>query len=92
MSADYGRKHRKLRAQLAPIVALGQTMCSRYGHPQFPKCPGLIRPDEPWDLGHDDDDSRIYTGPEHRYCNRHAGLLKGLGKLRGGDGFVFRDW
>ena len=29
-----------------------------------------IRPDEPWDLGHDDLDRSLPRAPEHRRCNR----------------------
>jgi hypothetical protein len=29
-----------------------------------------IAPGEPWDLGHHDLDRSVYTGPEHRSCNR----------------------
>lgn len=64
----YGRDHQKLRAELAPIVALGQTECWRCGE--------KIKPREPWDLGHDDHDKSIYRGPEHRGENRRAGWLK----------------
>lgn len=31
---------------------------------------GLIRPGEPWDLGHVDGDRSRWSGPEHRRCNR----------------------
>ena len=30
----------------------------------------FIRPDEPWDLGHDDLDRSLPRAPEHRRCNR----------------------
>lgn len=61
----YGQEHRKRREALVPVVARGRTRCSR--------CQGLIRPGEPWDLGHDDHDRTRYTGPEHVGCNRGAG-------------------
>jgi len=37
----------------------------------------LIRPNEPWDLGHIDGDKTQYAGPEHAYCNRRAGGVLG---------------
>ena len=78
----YGHQHQQLRAQWAPIVALGRTVCTPYRHPQFPDCPGLITPADPWELGHDDTDKTKYTGPEHRTCNRRADGLKRIGKLQ----------
>lgn len=65
----YGHHHRRLRAQLAPLVATGTATCWR--------CRELIASSEPWDLGHDDEDRRIIRGPEHRGpCNRAAGAAK----------------
>ena len=58
----YGSRHQALRAKLAPRAAAGLTRCARCGKP--------IRPEEPWDLGHDDFDRTRYTGPEHARCNR----------------------
>lgn len=58
----YDRRHRKRRAALAHRVEAGLVDCWR--------CRRRIEPGEPWDLGHDDDDPRIYRGPEHRACNR----------------------
>ena len=58
----YGNAHQRLRAAWAPTVALGRTVCWRCGR--------RIRVGQPWDLGHDDRDRRIYRGPEHRACNR----------------------
>ena len=60
----YGTGHRVRRRLLAPLVAAGLTTCSR--------CGGKIEPGEPWDLGHDDYDRSIWTGPEHAACNRGA--------------------
>jgi hypothetical protein len=58
----YGWKHQQLRRSLAREVAAGLATCARCGRP--------IDPDEQWDLGHDDYDRTLYTGPEHRACNR----------------------
>ena len=58
----YAYRHQAVRRQVALLVASGRATCARCGKP--------ISPDEPWDLGHDDFDRRIYTGPEHRACNR----------------------
>lgn len=61
----YGSGHKRMRAQWAPKVATGTVTCWRCGE--------LIAPDDPWDLGHDDDDRSIYRGPEHAGpCNRSA--------------------
>lgn len=78
----YGHHHQQERARLAPLVALGAFTCTRYGHPQFPNCPGPIRPGDEWELGHDDHDKSRWTGPEHKACNRRAGGLKRFGQLQ----------
>ena len=77
----YGYQHQQMRLALEPVVALGETVCTRYGHPQFPDCRGIIKPTDEWELGHDDADKSRYTGPEHKGCNRRAGGLKRIGKL-----------
>lgn len=59
---EYGRRHRKLRQRLAPLVASGKALCARCGR--------LIAPGAAWDLGHVDDDRARYAGPEHQRCNR----------------------
>lgn len=65
----YGSAHQRKRADAEREVKAGRAVCWRCGQD--------INPDEPWDLGHDDDDRRHYMGPEHRYCNRAAGAAKG---------------
>jgi hypothetical protein len=71
----YGSKHQAERRRWSPLVATGTVVCWRCGQ--------LIRPDEPWDLGHDDHDRSLYRGPEHRgRCNRAAGARKANARRR----------
>lgn len=76
-SDAYGRDHQTLRAWWAPIVATGDVECWR--------CHTKIRPDQPWDLGHNDDRTKI-MGPEHRHAQPRVGCpgnrAKGWAKLR----------
>lgn len=58
----YGARHQKLRKTLNQFVATGNCKCVRCGE--------LIAANEHWDLGHDDHDRSLYTGPEHVKCNR----------------------
>jgi hypothetical protein len=58
----YGTRHQRLRRDWARRVAAGEVWCAR--------CGNFIEPGTPWDLGHDDRDRTIYTGPEHAACNR----------------------
>ncbi len=58
----YDAEHDRVRRAWAPRVALGLVQCWR--------CRRLIAGNEPWDLGHDDDDRTKYRGPEHMRCNR----------------------
>jgi hypothetical protein len=58
----YGSRHQALRRGWARKIAAGGVACAR--------CGLLIALGEPWDLEHDDFDRTIYTGPEHRRCNR----------------------
>ena len=64
----YGWQHQSRRARWAPLVAAGQVCCMRCGQP--------IIPGTPWDLGHDDHDRTVTTGPDHRACNRAAAARK----------------
>ena len=37
------------------------------------RCGEAIKPGAPWDLGHvDGTDRMLYSGPEHRRCNRQT--------------------
>src|SRR5262245_27072880 len=58
----YGATHRAAREQVKPLVLAGGVRCARCGE--------VIRPGDPWDLGHVDGDKSRYSGPEHRWCNR----------------------
>lgn len=58
----YDAEHDAERRRWAPIVATGGVRCRR--------CPKLIGPDEPWDLGHPDADCPRPRAPEHIACNR----------------------
>ena len=60
----YGNEHQRLRKVWAPHVERGEVRCARCGR--------LIQPGTPWDLGHDDNDRSVYSGPEHRRCNRRT--------------------
>lgn len=59
----YDATYDRQRRAIAPTVATGTVACTRCGLP--------IQPGQPWDLGHNDDRTRI-TGPEHATCNRSA--------------------
>lgn len=62
----YGAEHQALRRRWRPLVDAGAVVC--------PRCHQPIRPGQPWDLGHvDGSGRRLYSGPEHRRCNRSAG-------------------
>lgn len=85
----YGQKHRRERERLRPLVEAGTEVCTRcfvqippVGEP----CPRCGRPVSRgnastgtcgWDVGHDDYDRDLYTGPEHACCNRKAGAKRG---------------
>lgn len=59
----YNMRHRRRRAIAAVRVSKGEGVCWRCGLP--------IDPDEPWELGHDDDGLE-HRSEEHRFCNRSA--------------------
>lgn len=69
----WGAVHRRERARWAVVVEAGGAVCRR--------CGLEIVPGTPWDLGHSDYVESARWGPEHRRCNRRAGLLKGQGRL-----------
>ena len=58
--------HRLTRKALVPVVAAGGVNCVRCGEP--------IEPGTPWDLGHDDHDPSVHSGPEHAKCNRRTNV------------------
>jgi hypothetical protein len=70
----YGSHHKAVRRRYALEVRAGRAVCWRCGEP--------IAPDEPWDLGHDDEYPARHRGPEHRRCNR-ATLPRMLARARG---------
>jgi hypothetical protein len=59
----YGANHQALRERLRPQVEAGLTTCALCGEP--------IQAGDEWDLGHMDGSNRtVFSGPEHRRCNR----------------------
>jgi hypothetical protein len=78
MGSDYDRAHFRRRAHFQRRINSGELIRCRRG----PKCAhaelvdgemvgGVIGPDTPWDLGHDDRDRSLPSWPEHRHpCNR----------------------
>ena len=69
----YDAAHRRLRKKWARIVNAGNVYCAHCHRP--------IWAGAPWDLGHHDFDRSVYTGPEHRRCNR-ATETRGVKLLR----------
>jgi hypothetical protein len=77
VDAKYARpEHRRKRAILRPAVASGRVRCARGRYCKFSEyvdgelVGGLIKPGEPWHLGHADQESA--GGAEHRACNTGA--------------------
>ena len=79
----YGASHIARRANLAPIIATGQTRCVR--------CNQLIEPGQPWHLDHADD-RRTYLGAAHAYCNLSAAAIKRNGFKRNTKRIPTRRW
>lgn len=84
----YGAAHQRERDRWAPVVAAGGAMCARQG----PKCIGKpLAPDQPWDLGHNDDRT-AWTGPECIPCNRGAGGANGAAVANEKRAMTIRKW
>jgi hypothetical protein len=54
----YGWPHQKVRRRVARLVDASTAICARCGRP--------IAAGQLWDLGHNDVDRSLYSGPEHR--------------------------
>src|SRR5262245_32336481 len=65
--------HKRLRAEVAPLVLAGGARCWR--------CGDAILAGQPWDLGHDDTDRTLYRGPGHRWCTRATAGRRAPGPL-----------
>jgi hypothetical protein len=71
----YCHLHQLRRRAVAKEVKAGIVRCAR--------CDELIQPGEPWDLGHaDGTNQQVYSGPEHRRCNRATAPHKRERELR----------
>jgi hypothetical protein len=70
------RGQQRRRAVWRARVATGTVRCARGAACRFSEggLGGLIRPDQPWDVGHPDAES--VGGAEHRICNRSTQRLK----------------
>ena len=75
----YGSQHQAERRRWEPIVEVGEATCAR--------CHKPLAPNEPFDLGHNDDRTE-WTGPEHVSCNRSAGARNANAARM----TVTRDW
>ena len=81
----YGKVHQQTKERWRPVVEAGEATCARClgvitpPGEVCPRCFKTVAKGRPsrgycgWDLGHDDHDRTIYTGPEHACCNRRAG-------------------
>lgn len=85
----YGAQHQAQRAKWVPIVKAGGVMCARQG----PNCTGKpLAPDQPFDMGHDDNDRSKWTGPECIPCNRGAGGHNGALVTNAKHAMTIREW
>jgi len=80
----YGHSHQALRKSWQARVETGNVVCARCGF--------AILPSAKWDLGHDDRDRSLYTGPEHARCNRRAGGRLGAAASRRGEPAEIAQW
>lgn len=92
----YGSTHRRVRdAWTEQIEAAGgvQCCCDRIECDRHDgQCPVIIRPGDPFDLGHDDIDRRFWTGPECPGCNRAAGGRNGARVSNRTRQMIVRPW
>jgi hypothetical protein len=71
----YGNTHQLRRRGIAPLVEAGLVNCAR--------CGKRIKPGDPWDLGHiDGSNQEVYSGPEHRRCNRATSRHRYIRRLK----------
>lgn len=70
----YDYRHVTTRLDWIPIVAEGLTECRRASNGTCRAVSPIIRPDEPWDLGHPDRECPAPRSPEHEGCNRATSL------------------
>jgi hypothetical protein len=71
----YGSRHKGLRKWWARRIDGGTVICWR--------CHRRITRDDPWHLGHDDNDRARYRGPEHERCSTEAARRLQLEAQRG---------
>ena len=84
----YGADHRHERERWARVVATGTAQCA---NPVCLRPNRRIAPDEPWDLGHDDDRGK-WRGAEHRACNRSEGGRNGAVVANARNATTIRAW
>ena len=102
IARGYGARHKRERERLRALVESGAVSCARCGYaitPQYclrcgrPMAKGRPSPGYcGWDLGHDDFDRELYSGPEHTCCNRSAGTRKRNRRAAIYQSVTSRDW